>query len=356
MLAAAAEPGVTLVRLEDFERENPDVLAIKDTRSLRDYYFTLSGCLSAWMLRQAKRQEVLTYVDADLYFYASPAPLFAAMENASVGLVGHRHHWWTKRLEKFGRFNVGWVSFRSDPIGWLAANWWRERCIDWCYGIADGDRFADQKYLDHMFAKFPKVIEIAHPGANIGPWNVSRHKISRDAGESFVVDGGFPLIFVHYSGVSKAGRGFYQCSNVSYLGPFPRLVRKGLYAPLSRRARTHPPRARPAGQNGSRRAWQFRDCGGATRSRRCCGWPADWRVTYIRAGVIGWLEASYASRLVIEQITPTPVSIDTTIMKPTRCRSLLSNVCVFLASQALGARETIFARSMKGNPLAAMSL
>jgi hypothetical protein len=231
VLAAAAEPGVTLVRLEDFERENPDVLAIKDTRSLRDYYFTLSGCLSAWMLKQAKPQEVLTYVDADLYFYASPAPLFAAMENASVGLISHRHHWWTRRLEKFGRFNVGWVSFRSDPIGWLAATWWRERCIEWCYGIADGDRFADQKYLDHMFAKFPKVVEIAHPGANIGPWNVSRHRIAGGAGESFVVDGGFPLIFVHYSGVSKAGRGLYQCSNVSYLGPFPQLVREGLYAP-----------------------------------------------------------------------------------------------------------------------------
>ena len=160
-----------------------------------------------------------------------PPALFAAMENASVGLIGHRHHWWTKRLEKFGRFNVGWVSFRSDPIGWLAATWWRERCIDWCYGIADGDRFADQKYLDHMFVKFPRVVEIAHPGANIGPWNVSRHRIARGAGESFVVDDRFPLIFVHYSGVPKAGRGFYQCSNVSYLGPFPRLVRKGLYAP-----------------------------------------------------------------------------------------------------------------------------
>ena len=50
-------------------------------------------------------------------------------------------------------------------------------------------------------------------------------------GRSFVVDGRFPLIFAHFSGVSKAGRGLYQCSNVSYLGPFPRLVRKGLYAP-----------------------------------------------------------------------------------------------------------------------------
>ena len=231
MLAAVGEPGVTLIRLEDFERDNPDVLAIKDTRSLRDYFFTLSGCLTASTLRQAQPQEVVTYVDADLYFYSSPAPLFAAMENASVGLIAHRHHWWTKRLEKFGRFNVGWVSFRSDPIGWLAATWWREQCIAWCYGVADGDRFADQKYLDHMFARFPRVVEIAHPGANIGPWNIRRHRIARGPGGAFIVDGVFPLIFAHYSGVSKAGRDVYLCSNVSYLAPFPGIVRHGLYAP-----------------------------------------------------------------------------------------------------------------------------
>ena len=72
-------------------------------------------------------------------FYSSPAPIYEAIANASIGLVGHRFHWWAKRLEKYGRFNVGWVSFRADATGLEAARWWRNSCIDWCYGGVDGD-------------------------------------------------------------------------------------------------------------------------------------------------------------------------------------------------------------------------
>lgn len=227
----ARETGIEAIRLADFERDHPDLLAIKDTRSLRDYYFTLSGCLVAAMLRRAAPDGIVTYVDADLFFYSSPAPLFEAMAGASVGLVGHRHHWWTKRLEKYGRLNVGWVSFRNDPVGWMAAHWWRERCIEWCYGYVDGERFADQKYLDGMIAAFPRVVEIAHPGANLGPWNICRHSVAASADGRFVVDGGHPLIFFHYSGLTRLDADLYLCSNVSYLGPFTPTVRRRLYAP-----------------------------------------------------------------------------------------------------------------------------
>lgn len=230
-LARLGEPGVTLTSLADFERDNPDLLAIKDSRCLRDYYFTLSGCIVASALGDAAPNEVVTYLDADLLFYSSPAPMFEAMAGASVGLVGHRFHWWAKRLEKYGKFNVGWVSFRADPVGREAAQWWRESCIDWCYGGVDGDRFADQKYLEHIFAKFPNVIEITHPGANVGPWNVCRHSIAQGPGGAFVVDGGFPLIFCHFSGVKELESGVFLCSHISYLGPFSRTVRRGLYEP-----------------------------------------------------------------------------------------------------------------------------
>jgi hypothetical protein len=230
-LRALDEPGVSLVTLPDFERANPDLLAVKSGRSPRDYVFTLASCLVASVLAATPAGEVATYLDADLFFYSSPAPLFAAMEGASVGLVGHRHHWWTRRLEKYGRLNVGWVSFRADAAGRAAASWWRARCLEWCFAWLDGDRFADQKYLDHMIAALPGVREIDHPGANVGPWNVCRHRVGRRADGSFVVDGRHPLVFFHYSGVVENPGGEWSCSNISYLGPFPRLVREELYRP-----------------------------------------------------------------------------------------------------------------------------
>ena len=233
VLVRLREPGVTLMRLEDFERENPDLLAIKDSRGPLAYYFTLSGCVVASALRHTGPDDTVTYLDADLLFYASPQPIYEEMAKAkaSVGVIGSRFHRWTKRLEKFGRYNVGWVSFRSDDTGKQAAQWWRNRNIECCSLYVDGDRFGDQKYLEQFFWKFPDVIEITHPGAGIGPWNVCRHSIVRGPGQTFVVDARFPLIFVHYSGVRETEPNVYLCSNVSYLGPFSETVRNGLYRP-----------------------------------------------------------------------------------------------------------------------------
>lgn len=231
VLARLNEPGVTLTRLADFERDNPDVLAVKASRCMRDYYFTLSGCVVASTLREAAPGEVVTYVDADLMFYANPAPIFDAIGDASVGLIGHRFHWWAKRLEKYGRFNVGWVSFRSDDTGRAAAQWWRGKCIEWCHGHPDGDRFADQKYLEHIYSTFPKVIEITHVGTNVGPWNICRYPITRGPGNTFVVGAGSPLIFFHFSGLKETAPDVFLGSHISYLGPFSRTVRTDIYIP-----------------------------------------------------------------------------------------------------------------------------
>ena len=84
VLARLHEPGVTWSRLADFERENPDLLAIKDGRSLRDYYFTLSGCTVSSALEAAEPGDIVTYLDADLMFYSSPAPIYEAIANASI--------------------------------------------------------------------------------------------------------------------------------------------------------------------------------------------------------------------------------------------------------------------------------
>ena len=230
-LAHLREPGVTTIRLEDFERDDPELLALKSTRSPRDYAFAFASSLVASLLDTAPADDVLTYLDADLFFYSSPAPILAAMSAASVGLIGHRHHWWARRLEKYGRFNVGWVSFRADEAGRQAAQWWRASCLEWCYSFVDGDRFADQKYLDHMFEKFPRVVEIAHPGANLGPWNIRRHSIAPGPAQGLLVDDAHPLIFFHFSGLREAEPNLYLCSNVSYLAPFSRIVRELVYKP-----------------------------------------------------------------------------------------------------------------------------
>lgn len=222
---------VELNGLADFERANPELLAIKSGRSVLEYYFTLSACIVSAAAKNAAPQDIVTYLDADLIFYANPAPIFDELQGRSVGLIAHRYKWWNRRLEKFGRFNVGWVSFRCDRDGLLVLEWWRARCIEWCYMRIEPDRYADQKYLDYIFSNFEGVIEIRHPGANVAPWNIDRHTFVAGPDQTLSIRGGFPLLFFHFSGLKEIGAGVFLAGHFSYLAPLSDLVLTRLYRP-----------------------------------------------------------------------------------------------------------------------------
>ena len=159
------------VRLADFEAANPDVAATRPTRSMIEYYFT---CSPAWMLFVLERKpeaEWVTYLDSDLFFFASPDPIYEEMKDAAFGIIPHRFASGLEDQRRFGLYNVGWVSVRRRDDGIGALRWWRERCIEWCYDRVEGDRFADQRYLDRMPEMFSGVHVISHLGANLAPWN-----------------------------------------------------------------------------------------------------------------------------------------------------------------------------------------
>jgi hypothetical protein len=46
-----------------------------------------------------------------------------------------------------------------------------------------------------------------------------------------VVDGKFPLIFFHFSGLKEIEPNVFLGSNISYLGPFSTMVRNDIYGP-----------------------------------------------------------------------------------------------------------------------------
>ena len=73
------EPGVTLIPIADFERDYPDLAALKKTRDARDYVLAFAACLVASQLRAAADGDIVTYLDADLFFYSTPEPIYRAM-------------------------------------------------------------------------------------------------------------------------------------------------------------------------------------------------------------------------------------------------------------------------------------
>jgi glycosyltransferase involved in cell wall biosynthesis len=233
-LTAIEEPGLRLVRIADLEAAYPALAAARSNRSLIEYYFTCTPSLVCFALDNVEPGSIVTYVDSDLYFFSDPSPLIAELGAGSVSIVPHRFPPRLEYLEKYGLYNVGWMSFRNDARGKTVARWWQDRCNEWCYDVLDGDRFADQKYLDRIATDFEGVVIIEHRGANLAPWNVGGHALSAD-GDRLMVDGRWPLIFFHFHGLRNLGERIYIPGHFRYRAPFGRLMRSRVYRPYVQR-------------------------------------------------------------------------------------------------------------------------
>ncbi len=88
------------------------------------------------------------------------------------------------------------MTFRNDEVGRDAVDWWRARCLEWCYARAEEGKFGDQKYLDDWPERFRSVYVCARPGVGLAPWNVASHRLDRREGVVLADDE--PVVFYHF--------------------------------------------------------------------------------------------------------------------------------------------------------------
>lgn len=199
ILARLSLPDIRLIAQSDFERDDAALVATKATRSRVEYYWTCTPILPNYVLRHHPEVDVITYLDADLYFYSDPQPIFQEMGEHSILIHEHRYAPEYAHLAKTsGVYNVGWVSFRRDTAGLACLAWWRDRCLEWCYTRYDAGRFGDQLYLDDWLERFDGVAVLQHKGAGLAPWNLIRHRLELRNRRLFA--DGWPLIFFHFHG------------------------------------------------------------------------------------------------------------------------------------------------------------
>src|ERR1700736_5427900 len=138
-------PEVSLISLNELERDDSQLLQAKTNRSLLEYYFTCTPSLPLFIFNRNSDVDLITYLDADLYFFSDVEPLFGEIGNHSVAIIAHRFSKDFRKHEWNGIYNVGWVTFRRDDNGLSCLQWWRDRCIEWCYDRVENNRFAAQK-------------------------------------------------------------------------------------------------------------------------------------------------------------------------------------------------------------------
>jgi SAM-dependent methyltransferase len=190
------EPGVVPIGMSELEQHDPELASVKAGRTRGEYCWTATPALCRFLFEREPELEEVTYLDADLFFFADPQPLFDELADGSVLIVPHRYApLWAEQEVAHGIYNVEWLTFRRDDRGLAVLDWWRERCIEWCYARVEDGKFGDQKYLDDWPERFEGVHVLRHPGGGLAPWNLPRHRLANDAG-SITVDGE-PLVFFH---------------------------------------------------------------------------------------------------------------------------------------------------------------
>ena len=205
LLSKMSLQSVELIKLEDFE--DKELLKAKNTRNKVEYYWTCTPSLPLYVFNNNPEINTITYLDSDLFFFSKTDEIFEEFNNNSILITEHRYSNINRYQEdKNGKYNVQYLTFKRDREGLEALQWWRERCIEWCYQIPEGNKMGDQKYLDDWKSRFKNVCVLQHIGAGLAPWNITQYNINVREGQSYVNDS--KLIFYHFGSFTILNNGF----------------------------------------------------------------------------------------------------------------------------------------------------
>lgn len=195
-------PHLTPVAMKEWEDEA--ILAVKPTRSMAEYCWTSTATILRYSITHYKL-ESCTYLDADLYFYSNPQVLFDEIAGNSVAISSHRYTPIYDQSVTSGIYCVQFMFFRNDERGMRVLNWWRDRCIEWCFARYEDGKFGDQKYLDNWPSQFEGVHVFKHRGEGLAPWNIQQSRPGLENGKLTIteISSGkkWNAVYFHFHGV-----------------------------------------------------------------------------------------------------------------------------------------------------------
>jgi len=199
---------VVTIPMHLIEQGDTALLATKENRSVVEYLWTTTPTIILRVIEHHPEIDILTYLDADLFFYGSPEPLYSELGSKSVLIHEHRFPPHLKYLEKNGIFNVGLLCFKNDRAGLEVLRNWRDRCLEWCYDRHEDSKFGDQGYLNAWPSLFPSVLVTQNIGVGVAPWNHLQYSYSCIADGQVMVNG-VPLMVYHYHSFTFINPGLF---------------------------------------------------------------------------------------------------------------------------------------------------
>lgn len=155
------------------------------------------------------QEKICTYIDADIYFYASPEEGIQEIldSGCSVGLVEHRFkrdYEYGRHIFRVGRYCIQFNTFLNNKKGMQVLNDWKGKCLEWCYYRYEDGRLGDQKYPDKWKQKYSDIYETQNIGLGVAPWNVHLYACAERKNDEIWMNykgKPFKVIFFHFEGM-----------------------------------------------------------------------------------------------------------------------------------------------------------
>lgn len=209
---------VIIVSLSEFETE--ELLEIKQRRTVTEYCWTCGSVFCFYCITTFSLSHCI-YIDADLFFFASPELLLRDSSQFDVMITSHRYSDGYDLSQTSGKYCVQFVYFKNTDNGMRVLSWWKDACLNWCYNRMEEGKFGDQKYLDDWPERFNGVYVMEHEGGGVAPWNIQQYQVkncpeltihNKRTGDSF------PLVFYHFHHLNNYR---LNSSNEFRIGPYP---------------------------------------------------------------------------------------------------------------------------------------
>ena len=186
---------IELVTLNKIEDEK--LLSVKRGRNTGEYSWTCKPVFLLFILKNYPDIEIITYLDADLFFFSSPEPIYKELSNNSIMITSHRFPPEKKYREKTkGKYNAGLIIFKNNQTTKDCLELWKKKCLEWCFHRYEEGKLGDQMYLEEWSKLFSGIHDIKQIGVNLGPWSLSQYNVKIKNNQIFINDE--PLILFHF--------------------------------------------------------------------------------------------------------------------------------------------------------------
>lgn len=207
------------------------VKKIKETRTYKEYCWTMKSIAFSYILDNFKGITWLFYLDSDSMVFSKFKSLNDKKFDALLSPHRPSNNFFKKIVKNVGRFNAGFLGIKNNINGRKILKYWKNLCIESCIELPYKNEYGDQKYLSELPKKFLRININPNNGLNVAPWNLCDER-------NIISDKNLPrnLIFYHMQGFkiynlntfNLYSDDFFVCKNVFrkiYL-PYINLLRK----------------------------------------------------------------------------------------------------------------------------------